>query len=68
MTVDEAFKKAHPNMPETYPLYHVLKSYFAKGLEVGKEIERSAPRRKWAPRSGDRAPSNFPTGPLSIEV
>ena len=68
MTLDEAFKKVHPDMPETYPLYHVLKDYFAKGIEAGKEIERNTPRRKWIERSGDRAPRNFPTGPLHIEM
>lgn len=68
MTNDELFKKAYPNMPETYPLYNVLKSYFISGIEKGKEMECSSPRRKWQPRSGDRVSKNFPTGPLNLEI
>jgi len=66
MTVDDAFKKTYPNMTESYPLYHILKSYFAEGFESGHKVAKSTPRRKWVDRA-EREPNTFPTGPLKIK-
>jgi len=67
MTVDEAFKKAFPDMPENYPLRTTLKGYFAAGFEAGQKVESTSKRRKWQERSVERAPSTFPTGPLKLQ-
>ena len=53
-------------MTESYPLYHILKSYFAEGFESGHKVAKSTPRRKWVDRA-EREPNTFPTGPLKIK-
>ena len=68
MTVDEAFKKAYPNMLESYPMYLTLKMYFAEGFEAGKKVSKAEPRRKWVERFEDRPQNTFPTGPLNIKL
>lgn len=68
MTVDEAFKKAYPNITESYPLYLTLKSYFAEGFNSGRAVAKAASRRKWIERSEKREPKTFPTGPLDITI